>query len=152
MTARWPPQQIPPLNFIGPYTPCGRFTTRIPHRGSVIFKWISLLDNAFWNSPPHTTTCKLVQSITDDDMYISCGSIQCILSSISCHGLTRVIKYMKYIILIHFHILFSYESCWAIMAHQDYYDLQYVTLVLHSYCTCTYTEVTELLFWSTVTI
>ena len=40
---------------------------------------------------------------------------------------------------------FQYQKC--ICTQQDYYDLQYGTL-LQSYCTCTSTEVTALLLWS----
>ena len=35
----------------------------------------------------------------------------------------------------------------SVHTQQDYYGPQYGTL-LHSYCTCTYTEVTALLLWS----
>ena len=39
----------------------------------------------------------------------------------------------------------------SIGTQQDYYSLQYRT-PLHSYCSCTYTEVTALLLWSICTV
>ena len=48
-------------------------------------------------------------------------------------------------IVSYFLIFSEVKGFWT--TQQDYYDLQYGTL-LHSYCTLTYTEVTALLLWS----